>query len=70
MEWIKSLNQSIEYIEEHLTEEIDLDQLAKIACCSSSPLSADVRLYGRRPSLRIRPQAAYVPGRGGFCRRR
>lgn len=35
MEWIKSLNQSIEYIEEHLTEEIDLDQLAKIACCSS-----------------------------------
>ncbi len=35
MEWLERLNQSINYIEEHLTEEINYDQLAKIACCST-----------------------------------
>lgn len=35
MEWIERLNQAIGYIEEHLQEEIDYEQLAKIACCSS-----------------------------------
>lgn len=35
MEWIERLNQSINYIEEHLTDEIDYEQLGKIACCSS-----------------------------------
>lgn len=35
MEWIERLNQAIEYIEEHLTDEIDYDELGKIACCSS-----------------------------------
>ena len=35
MEWIKRLNESIGYIEEHLTGEIDLNQLGRIACCSS-----------------------------------
>ncbi len=35
MEWVERLNQSIAYIEEHLTEEIDYAQLGKIACCSS-----------------------------------
>ena len=35
MEWVERLNQSIKYIEEHLTEEIDYEQLAKIACCSA-----------------------------------
>lgn len=34
MEWIEGLNKSINYIEEHLTEEIDYEQLGKIACCS------------------------------------
>lgn len=32
---IDRLNQSINYIEEHLTSEIDYDQLGRIACCSS-----------------------------------
>lgn len=35
MEWIERLNQTINYIEEHLTEEIDYEQLAKVACCST-----------------------------------
>ena len=35
MEWIERLNQAIIYIEEHLKDDIDYDQLAKIACCSS-----------------------------------
>lgn len=35
MEWIKRLNKAIEYIEEHLTTEMDYEQLGCIACCSS-----------------------------------
>ena len=35
MEWIDRLNDAITYIEEHLTEKIDYEQLGQIACCSS-----------------------------------
>lgn len=35
MEWVERLNQSMNYIEEHLTDEIDYGQLAKTACCST-----------------------------------
>ena len=35
MEWIERLNQSMNYIEEHLTGEIDYEQLGRIACCST-----------------------------------
>ena len=35
MEWIPRLNQAVSYIEEHLAEEIDYGELAKIACCST-----------------------------------
>ena len=35
MEWIERLNDAIGYIEEHLTDEIDYEQLGRIACCSS-----------------------------------
>jgi AraC family transcriptional regulator len=34
MEWIERLNKAINYIEEHITEDIDYQQVAKIACCS------------------------------------
>ena len=34
MEWINRLNKTIRYMEEHLTEEIDYERLAQIACCS------------------------------------
>ena len=35
MEWVERLNQSMAYIEEHLTAEIDYEQLGRIACCST-----------------------------------
>ncbi len=35
MEWVEHLNQSMQYIEEHLADEIDYEQLGRIACCSS-----------------------------------
>jgi len=35
MEWIIRLNSVINYIEEHLTDEIDLEEISKIALCSS-----------------------------------
>lgn len=35
MEWVERLNQSIAYMEEHLTGEIDYEQLGRIACCSA-----------------------------------
>lgn len=35
MEWIERLNEAIGYMEEHLTQGIDYEQLGRIACCSS-----------------------------------
>ncbi len=35
MEWIKRLNNAVNYIEEHLASEIDYEALGRIACCSS-----------------------------------
>ena len=35
MEWVDRLNETIRYIEEHLTDGTDYDRLAKIACCSA-----------------------------------
>lgn len=35
MEWIERLNHAIDYIEEHLTKEIEYEQLGRIACCSA-----------------------------------
>lgn len=35
MEWIERLNKAMNYIEEHITEEIDYEQVAKVACCST-----------------------------------
>lgn len=34
MEWIHRLNKTIAYLEEHLTDEINYEQIAQIACCS------------------------------------
>lgn len=35
MNWINQLNDAIAYIEEHLTDEIEYEELGRIACCSS-----------------------------------
>ena len=35
MKWVERLNEAIGYMEEHLTDEIDYEQLGRIACCSS-----------------------------------
>lgn len=35
MEWVERLNESMRYIEEHLTDQIDHGQLGRIACCSA-----------------------------------
>lgn len=35
MEWIERLNNTMDYIEEHLIEKIDYEQLSKIAGCPS-----------------------------------
>lgn len=34
MEWVTRMNDAIRYIEDHLTEEIQYSEAAKIACCS------------------------------------
>ena len=34
MEWIERLNATMNYIEERLADEIDYEEIAKIACCS------------------------------------
>jgi len=35
MDWVDRLNQSMDYIEAHLTGEIDAQELGRIACCSA-----------------------------------
>ena len=35
MDWIDKLNDAMAYIEAHLTDSIDLEQLGRIACCSA-----------------------------------
>lgn len=34
MEWLDRFNEAIDYIEDHLEQEIDYEQIAKRACCS------------------------------------
>ena len=35
MEWLNNLSKAIEYIENHLYQEISFDETARIACCST-----------------------------------
>ena len=35
MEWIERFNEALCYIEQHLTDAIEYEQLGRIACCSS-----------------------------------
>jgi len=35
MDWLDRMNNAMDYIEAHLTEELDYEQAARIACCST-----------------------------------
>lgn len=35
MDWLERLNDAVNYIEEHLEEEMQIAAAAKIACCST-----------------------------------
>ncbi|MFD3259013.1 effector binding domain-containing protein [Paenibacillus lentus] len=35
MDWLNRMNRAMEYVETHLSEEIDYEQVARIACCST-----------------------------------
>ena len=35
MEWLKKINNAIDYIENNLDSEISYDEAAQIACCST-----------------------------------
>lgn len=35
MKWVERLNDAIAYMEEHLQEELDYEEFAKVACCST-----------------------------------
>lgn len=35
MDWLDRMNLAMDYIETHLTENVDFDQVAKMACCST-----------------------------------
>lgn len=35
LDWLERLNQSLNYLEDHLDQEISYQEIAKIACCSS-----------------------------------
>lgn len=54
MEWIERLNSAINYIEEHLTEEIEYEQLAQVVCCSTYHFQ---RMFGYMAGV---PLAEYI----------
>jgi len=35
MDWLDRMNSAMEYIETHLSDDINYDQVAKLACCST-----------------------------------
>lgn len=35
MEWVRRLNEAVKYVEAHLAEEVDPEEAARAACCSS-----------------------------------
>ncbi|MFF2890138.1 effector binding domain-containing protein [Paenibacillus sp. NPDC057967] len=61
MDWLERMNSAMDYVETHLTETIDYDQVAQIACCSTYhfqrmfPFITDVPLseYIRRRRLTL-----------------
>ena len=34
MEWVERMNKALDYLEEHLAGEVELEEAARLACCS------------------------------------
>ena len=56
MDWITGIQNAINYIEEHLTEEIDYEIVAKEASCSSFYLPKDIQYFVWNDSWRLYTQ--------------
>lgn len=41
MEWVQGMNEAVNYIEEHILEEPDLNELGKLAGCSAHHTTAN-----------------------------
>lgn len=54
MEWITRLNKAVNYIEEHLSDTIDYEELSKLACCSTYHFQ---RMFGYMANV---PLAEYI----------
>ncbi|GHT78115.1 AraC family transcriptional regulator [Actinomycetota bacterium] len=61
VEWIERLNTAMDYIEEHLCEEIKYEQLAKLACCSAYHFQ---RMFGYMAGVTL---SAYIRRRRMSC---
>lgn len=61
MEWIEQLNAAVNYIEEHLDDTVDYEQLAKVACCSSYHFQ---RMFGYMAGVTL---AEYIRRRRMSC---
>ncbi len=47
MEWVDKMNAALNYIEDNLTENIDFEEVARRACCSSYNFQKNVFIYYR-----------------------
>ncbi len=45
MDWLKRMNQALEYVENNLTNEIDMKVVAQKACCSSYNFQKSIFIY-------------------------
>ena len=66
MEWVKGLQKAINYIEDHITEDIDYAEIAKQALFFQFPSPEGFPYYLRLFYWRVYPQQEIVAGRNGF----
>lgn len=48
VEWLNRMNAAIDYIEDHITDECDYKQVARIACCPNYHFQ---RMFAFTPTL-------------------
>ena len=64
--WIEGLQSSIDFIEQHLTDELDIEEIAGKAALSPLLLPAHLRRSVRNDRRRIHPCAQDVAGSAGI----